>query len=143
MAGAKRTGTKPGIGAVRPSRPPKPSKRGPPITVPAMRTPRLEDLGHNEKELRGTLKRAPSSDDAKAQKIATPGSRIGLGSVPVLTANARTRKDQKIEPTDAFLLSRIDGQLRAEELADLTGMTERDVVASLKRLLKAGLVTIA
>lgn len=111
----KRTNTKPGIGAVRTgrtSRPPKTSKRPPPITVPS------------------PLKK-------------TPSARIRLGTVPKLTPNAQTRKDKKIEPSDAFLLSHIDGQLRAEELADLTGLSERDVIASLKRLAKAGLVTIA
>jgi hypothetical protein len=95
------------------NRPPKTSKRPAPITVPSL------------------------------PKQQTPSSRVGHGTVPKLTPNAGTRKDKKIEPSDAFLLSRIDGQLKADELADLTGMSERDVIASLKRLVKAGLVTIA
>jgi hypothetical protein len=133
MVGAKRTPTKPGLGAVRSSRPPKTSKRPAPITVPSVRMPRTE----------AGPKRSSSSGGTKAQGKPTPSSRVGLGAVPVLTPNAGTRKDKKIEPSDAFLLSRIDGQLEAHELADLTGMSERDVIASLKRLVKAGLVTIA
>jgi hypothetical protein len=140
----KRTGTKPGMGAVRTSRPPKTSKRPAPIVVPSVHMPRIEDLGRRDTAPRGTLKRKPSSDSKhKAQKIATPSSRIGVGTVAALTPNARHRKDKQIEPSDAFLLSRIDGQLQAHELADLTGMSEREVITSLKRLVKAGLVTIA
>lgn len=143
MAAGKRT-TKPGMGAVRTSRPPKTSKRPGPITVPSVRMPKVEDVSSGpESSGRGTLKRAPSSDKEVAAKKPTPTARVALGAVPVLTPNARTRKDKKIEPSDAFLLSRIDGQLKAEELADLTGMSERDVIASLKRLVRAGLVTIA
>lgn len=151
MAGSKRTNTKPGMGAVRSSNPPK-NRKQPPITVPSLKMPRVEDVGDRSPDSRGpdssrgTLKRTPSSDrdvSAQNQKGSTPSSRIGMGSIPVVTPNARTRKDKKIEPSDAFLLSRIDGQLKAEDLADLTGMSERDVIASLKRLVKAGLITIA
>jgi hypothetical protein len=147
MAAAKRT-TKRGLGAGRSDRstppPPKNGKRAAPIIVPSMRLPRVEDVGKSEKgEKRGTLKRAPSSDETRAPKITTPEPRIAITSVPVLTPNAGMRRDKQIEPSDAFLLSRIDGQLQAADLADLTGMSERDVVASLRRLLKAGLVTIA
>jgi hypothetical protein len=144
MAGAKRTNTKPGMGAARSSRPPKKSKQPPPITVPSIKMPRVEDLGERAPDSRGTLKRAPSSDkEVRAQNVRTPSSRVVPGVVPVATPNARVGKDKKIEPADAFLLSRIDGQLKVEDLADLTGMSERDVIASLRRLAKAGLVTIA
>jgi hypothetical protein len=109
-----------------------------------MKMPQVEDVSSRAPDSRGTLKRTPSGDThERARVLKTPTSHVIGRSVPVLTPNARTRKDQQIEPADAFLLSRIDGQLQAQELADLTGLSERDVIASLKRLVKAGLVTIA
>lgn len=138
MAGAKRrSNTKRGMGDVEGGRPPITSTRPPPISVPSVKMPCVEDVGESSgpDSARGTLKRFASSADAIA--------RVTLASVPSLTAGAGALKGKRIEPSDAFLLSRIDGQLKAEDLADLTGMTERDVLASLTRLAIAGLVTIA
>jgi hypothetical protein len=46
----------------------------------------------------------------------------------------------KLGPRDAFLLSRIDGVLAVEDLADLTGMRETEVMESLEQLAMLGLV---
>ena len=94
MAGAKRTNTKPGMGSVRSSRPPRKSKRPPPITVPSIKMPRVENVGDRAPDSgssRGTLKRVPSSDKTAAQIVRTPSSRVAPGVVPVVTPNAATR----------------------------------------------------
>jgi hypothetical protein len=50
--------------------------------------------------------------------------------------------DAKIGPREAFVLSRIDGALAVEELADLVGMNEGDVREILARLERLGLVRL-
>jgi hypothetical protein len=47
-----------------------------------------------------------------------------------------------IAPRDAFILSRIDGTLTVEELADLTGLRESDVTEALQRMARLGLVLL-
>lgn len=46
-----------------------------------------------------------------------------------------------LSPTDGFVLSRIDGALTDGELAAATGLSEEQVLASLKKLEGLGLIT--
>lgn len=116
------------MGAVRPEKA-REGERAPGINVPPpSRTG--DDNASPASSARGTLKRSPSDSAIRAKAI------------PKVTEAARHLKGKEIQPEDAFLLSRIDGQLDIVELADLTGMTQRQLLASLKRLLKAGLVSV-
>lgn len=48
----------------------------------------------------------------------------------------------KLNPRDAFILSRIDGALTVAELADLVGIGEKDAMAALERLAALDLVRL-
>jgi hypothetical protein len=48
----------------------------------------------------------------------------------------------KLNPRDAFILSRIDGTLTVAELADLVGIGEKDAMAALERLAALDLVRL-
>jgi hypothetical protein len=134
--GEKRVATKPGIGAVGPQRSPSRPQRVA-VTCPAMKAAVLEDVserGVDSSRRPDTLRRTASSTTMRAVNIpldSAPRSKSGA-------ANA----DMALEPSDAFLLSRLDGELSVSDLADLTGMTPRDVFASLARLVRAGLVEV-
>jgi len=120
------------MGAVRPEKS-RDGERAPGINVPPPRSAgsaTVEDTTSPPSSARGTLKRSPSDSTIRAKAI------------PKVTEAARHLKGKEIQPEDAFLLSQIDGQLDVVELADLTGLPQRQILASLKRLLKAGLVSV-
>jgi hypothetical protein len=50
--------------------------------------------------------------------------------------------DANIEPRDAFILSRIDGVLTIDEIADMTGLDGADVRESLARMAKLRIVKL-
>lgn len=131
MPGPKRRTTKPGMGAVRGSRSSEePSTERQGINVPEPRQANADDATSPPSSARGTLKRSPSDSTIRAKAI------------PKVNAAAKSLEGKELEPADAFLLSHIDGQLDVTELADLTGMSEKDVIASLKRLLVARLISV-
>jgi curved DNA-binding protein CbpA len=59
--------------------------------------------------------------------------------VPRLVANVDIRKF-KLDPTDGFLLTRIDGRLDAKDLARETGLPEFSVESALEKLEKLGVI---
>lgn len=132
--GEKRVATTPGIGAVRGQS--GEGRRPGPITCPSLKIPKVENLASREVEAakRDTLKRAASSDTA------VPTARVIMTMSPRPTGIAATFALDEIHPKDAFLLTRLDGELCVADLADLTGMAPKDVVASVERLMRAGLV---
>ena len=144
MAG-KRTTTVQGMGAARTTqKPPRPSRRAPPLECPTPRVPQIEDLGVKRPlgSRRGTIRRSGSSSDNV--RVETRGAPSGVVTgTPKLTAKAAKLKDLALEPRDAFLLSRIDGSLDAADLSDLTGVATRDVAATLERLVALGLITVS
>jgi hypothetical protein len=142
----RRTNTEPGMGAARVTQKPvRGSGRAPPLACPAPRVPQIEDVGIKRPTVsrRVTMKRSGSSSDNVKIDI------VGLGGAPLtsrkprLTPKAATLDGLDLEPRDAFILSRIDGGLDAEDLADLTGLPHREVVATLERLARFGLVRFA
>jgi len=134
--GEQRVATKPGMGAVKVKGISGEARRPGPITCPSLKMPRVEDVSVNgaESGKRDTLKRSASSD------AAVPSARVIMTMSPRPTGIAATFALLEIEPKDAFLLSRLDGELCVADLADLTGMSPKDVVASVERLMLAGLV---
>jgi hypothetical protein len=138
MMGEKRTSTTPGIGAVR-AHGSSPRMRRVAITCPSMKAAVVEDVserGVDSSRRPDTLRRTTSSDSN------TRTLDVALGASPRARANAANVTDLDLEPADAFLLSRVDGELSVADLADLTGMLPKDVFASLARLVRAGLVEV-
>lgn len=92
---------------------------------------------------RGTVRQSGSSGAiAAVDTKSLPDARVSGSSIPRLIAAARNLEGAEIAPREAFLLSRIDGQLNAGDLADLTGIPEREVLTTLERLAKIGLVQL-
>ena len=145
MAG-KRTTTSQGMGAVTTitQKPPRASRRAPPLACPTPRVPQIEDLGIKRPPAsrRGTIRRSGSSSDNVRVDILGVTTSFVSGT-PKLTAKAAKLKDLALEPRDAFLLSRIDGGLDAADLADLTGVPSREVAETLERLAALGLITMS
>ena len=136
--GEKRIQTKPGVGAVRAPVSGQ-SHRRVAITCPSLKRPVLEDVserGVDSARRPDTLRRVPSSD----RKIRAVTPIVSLAAIPRATQSTAPLAEQDLEPSDLFLLSRLDGELSVADLADLMGMLPKDVVASLARLLRAGLV---
>ncbi|MDB4938281.1 MAG: hypothetical protein JWP87_5253 [Labilithrix sp.] len=143
--GGKRTTTTQGLGAVRTTqKPARASRRAPPLTCPAPRVPQIEDIGAKRPlaSRRGTIRQSTSSaDDVKIDVASGAAARFASGT-PKLTAKAAKLQGLALDPRDAFILSRIEGRLDAADLADLTGLAARDVVATLERLTALGLITM-
>lgn len=145
---SKRTTTETGMGAVRKSRAPaaaRRSLRAPPVECPAPRVPQVEEVltKRVQSTRKRTLARSGSSGDILAVDAKREtGVRINGTVTPRHTAAARDLAGSGIAPRDAFLLSRIDGELNAADLADLTGIPEREVLAMLQNLARFGLVLL-
>ena len=145
MAG-KRTNTQPGgMGAVRATqKPARGSHRAPPLACPGPRVPQIEDVGAKRPlaSRRVTIQRSSaSSDNVPIAIVGVPRPPVAVGK-PRLTAKAANLQGLALAPRDAFILSRIDGALDAEDLADLTGLPSREVVATLERLARLDLITL-
>lgn len=93
-----------------------------------------------------TLRRHPSSDNQmrtiSQADLAVVADRRSV--VPRLSPRTSwEERSSALEPRDAFVLSRIDGTLTVEELADLTGMTSSEVLAILQRATELGFVELS
>jgi hypothetical protein len=141
MAGKR--STERGMGEAGSQKASRASRRGPPLSCPGPRVPQVEDVSAKTRARRSTIGRddspsdAPRSDPAAAREPALPTG------TPRVTPKAASLKGLALQPRDAFILSRIDGGLDASDLADLTGLPARDVLATLERLSSLGLITIS
>jgi hypothetical protein len=119
----------------------------PPVSCPAPRVPQFDAaaalnvvMPSAPPSLEGVVKpasgirRRPLVDD-RVEPVA-PGAQT-----PHLAEGGPELTSVSIEPRGAFLLTRIDGQLTVDDLADMLGMEQRDVLAHLERLESLGLVT--
>ena len=74
-----------------------------------------------------------------------PPSSITSASKVLIPRPSKKKRDLAGAPIDnreAFLLTRVDGHLNVEDLADLTGMPISDVGAIVQRLARLGLIIV-
>ena len=93
---------------------------------------------------RRTTLRPPGTEPAS---LVEPASLAAIASTstttkPRLAKGKRDVADAPIDHRDAFLLTRIDGRLNVEDLADLTGMPLAEVLQILARLALLRLITL-
>lgn len=148
--GTTRRNTKLGIGAVGGPATQAARMRGslPPqqITCPAPRVPRFDDAGSTEPKVpppSGARRRKTSLRPNAVDEVDTAG--IAVVAKVSTPRPAKKKKDLASAPIDnreAFLLTRIDGQLNVEDLADLTGMPLAEVLTIVQRLARLGLIIL-
>ncbi len=63
-----------------------------------------------------------------------------LADVPVVTIGLDSLAHLKLDPTDGFILSRIDGSLSVQEILRITPVAETAALRSLKRLLRSKVI---
>lgn len=62
---------------------------------------------------------------------------FSLSDVPVVTVGLESLSHLRLDPTDGFLLSRIDGRLTIQEILRIVPVREFEALRSIKRLLNA------
>ena len=68
---------------------------------------------------------------------------LSFRSKPSSTGSTTVAPGVILTPTDWFLLSRLDGQTEVHLLGQLTGMSDPDALACVRRLIAAGLATVS
>lgn len=137
----KKRFTKLGMGSKRAlvgSQPP------PSVTCPAPRVPTIDEATALAAERLPAFSTAPPPSGAVEKRPSGMRARAPDGAmdrIPRVVGGADPRSTS-MDPRDAFLLSRVDGSLTLQELADLTGMAGTDVCAILDRLRGLGLVAM-
>jgi hypothetical protein len=121
-------------------------RSSPPASVncPAPRVPTFDPLGTpTVPPTSGSRKRRttvpPHHVDEVAPASITAAAKL---ATPRLSKKKRDLADAPIDNREAFLLTRIDGQLNVEDLADLTGMPLVEVSTIVQRLARLGLVVL-
>ncbi len=109
----------------------------PPPSAPAgKRTPaRLLDRPS------GTLKRHASKPTAIDTDDLAVVVSVTADAKPQMRRGADVAK-APLDPREAFLLTRIDGSLTVEELADLVDLTTKDALGIVRKLARLGLVAV-
>jgi hypothetical protein len=62
------------------------------------------------------------------------------GDIPVVTVGLEALSHLRLEPTDGFILSRIDGRLEVQEILRIVPVREFEALRSLKRLLDSKVI---
>ncbi len=131
--------------------PPEPTKPFEPSTGRYATVPEAREEVVLQRNSRPAPSRAPkttmhsSAKDAGAPRRPTQQRAAVKGEKPrahrIVPHIAKTDVGKtKLGPRDAFLLSRIDGVLAVDDLADLTGMRASEILESLEQLAMLGLV---
>jgi hypothetical protein len=89
----------------------------------------------------GTLKRhasAPTSIDTDDLAVSV---RVTASTKPRMQRGADIAK-APLDPREAFVLSRVDGELTIEDIADLVGLGMKDALGIVRKLARLGLVAV-
>jgi hypothetical protein len=88
----------------------------------------------------GTLRRFSSTPNAVDADELAVVVRVTAKAKP--TPTTKNIAKAPLEPREAFLLSRVDGECSVEDLADLLGLSMKDALAIVRKLVTLDLVRI-
>ena len=89
----------------------------------------------------GTLRRFSSSPQAVATEDLAVVVRVTAKTKPSIV-KAKNVSKAPLDPREAFLLSRVDGECNVEDLADLLGLSLKDTLAIVRKLVTLELVHV-
>lgn len=89
----------------------------------------------------GTLRRFSSSPKAVDADDLAVVVRVSATSKPEIV-DVKNLAKAPLEPREAFLLSRVDGECTVEDLADLLGLSSKEALAIVRKLVTLDLVRV-
>ena len=110
-----------------------------PVSCPSPRVPKFDEIASPT---------VPPRSGARKRRTTNRSDESSIVTAPTLATPRLSKKKRSdfagapIDNREAFLLTRIDGHLNVEDLADLTGMPLAEVATIVERLARLGLVIL-